>query len=86
MRGQTRNVASGLVRLFRELDRSGTVAAKIYALDGLRRTDPATFAELAQTTFFTSPEPVEFVSGCVAREEGVSTLTRIVASGGFRGF
>lgn len=73
-------------RSFRELYRSGTVAAKIYALDGLRRSDPATFAVLAQTAFFTSPEPVEFLSGCVAREESVATLARIVASGGFRGF
>ena len=73
-------------RSLRELYRSGTVAAKIYALDGLRRTDPATFVVLAQTAFFSSPEPVEFISGCVAREESVATLARIVASGGFRGF
>jgi hypothetical protein len=73
-------------RSFRELYRSGTLAAKIYALDGLRRTDPATFAALQRTAFFTSTKRVEFVSGCVSREESVATLAQIVASGGFRGF
>jgi hypothetical protein len=73
-------------RSFRELYRAGTLAARIYALDGLRRTDPATFAVLQRTAFFTSTKRVEFVSGCVSREESVATLAQIVASGGFRGF
>ena len=60
-------------RIFIELERNGTSAAKAYAIVALKKLDPVYTEELAQK-YKMSQETTTFISGCIASNVKLSEL------------